>query len=81
MSTIQNNQGYDPQLMLSWSDDHGRNWSSERSVSMGKTGEYRKRLKFWRLGQARDRVYRITISDPVKRVILAADLEAVGASN
>jgi len=81
MSTIQDFQGGDPKLNLSWSEDFGRTWSNARQISMGKTGEYRKRLKFWRLGQARDRVYKIEISDPVKRVILSADLEAQAGSN
>jgi hypothetical protein len=81
MSTIQDLQGAEPQIMLYWSDDHGRTWSNQRSESMGKTGEYRKRVKFWRLGQARDRVYKVEISDPVKRVILSADLQAVPGNN
>ncbi len=81
MSTIQDLQGAAPKLNLSWSDDYGRNWSTKREASMGATGEYKKRLKFWRLGCARDRVYRIEISDPVKRVILAADLDAKPGTN
>ena len=76
MSTTQQNVGGDPQIVLDWSNDWGRTWSNERAQSMGEIGEYRKRVKFWRLGQDRYRVYRITISDPVKRVILSADLEA-----
>jgi hypothetical protein len=79
MST-QDLQGAEPTLILQWSDDYGRTWSNEREASMGQTGEYRKRVKFWRLGQARDRVYRVIISDPVKRVILSADLQADGGA-
>lgn len=71
----------DPQMVIDWSDDHGRTWSNGRTVSMGKVGEYSVRCKAWRLGHARDRVYRVTISDPVKRVILSAELEAEGASS
>lgn len=71
----------DPQMVIDWSDDHGRNWSNGRTVSMGKIGEYKVRCKTWRLGYARDRVYRVTISDPVKRVILSAELEAVGGAS
>jgi len=73
--------GYEPKLKLSWSDDFGRTWSNGRVESMGRLGEYKKRVKFWRLGMARDRVYRVEISDPVKRVILAAELEATGGKN
>lgn len=79
--TIQQYQGADALIKLSWSDDFGRNWSNARTESMGKAGEYQKRVKFWRLGSARDRVYKLEITDPVKRVILAADLQAVGGNN
>lgn len=81
MSTIQLFEGRDPQLMLDWSDDNGRTFSNQLSASMGKIGEYTKRVIFRRLGQSRDRIYRISISDPVKRVIIAADLDALGGSN
>ena len=74
-------QSADPKMVIDWSDDHGRSWSNGRSISMGKVGEYRVRCKTHRLGNARDRVYRVTISDPVKRVILSADLDAVGGTN
>ena len=79
--TIQQNQGREAQLKLTWSDDFGRSWSNGRVESMGRDGEYKKRVKFWRLGMARDRVYRVEISDPVKRVILSANLEATGGAN
>lgn len=67
-------QGIDPQAYLDWSDDGGREWSSQHSAPMGAQGKYVTRLRWNRLGRARDRVYRVTISDPVKRVILGAAL-------
>ena len=81
MSTIQLFQGRDPQLMLDWSDDNAKTWSSQRTASFGRVGRYLQRVKFFRLGQARDRIYRVSISDPVKRVILSAELEAEGGMN
>jgi hypothetical protein len=59
-------QGDDPQLMLRWSDDGGHSWSVEYWVSAGKKGEYRRRAIWRRLGMSRDRVYEVTISDPVR---------------
>lgn len=67
-------QGIDPQAWLDWSDDGGKTWSNSHSASMGAQGQYASRLRWNRLGRARDRVYRMTISDPVKRVILGATL-------
>ena len=65
-----------PQAVLSWSDDGGRNWASDRVGIMGRTGEYNARVTWRRLGRSRARVFRLTISDPVKRVITGAYLKA-----
>ena len=69
--------GVDPALMLRWSNDGGRTWSALKTLRMGRLGEYRHRVKADRLGMARDRVFEISISDPVKRVILSATVDAV----
>lgn len=71
---LNSGQGSDPVALLDWSDDGGHTWSSQHAASMGKIGEYKTRLRWNRLGRARDRVYRLLISDPVKRVILGASL-------
>lgn len=72
-------QGMDPQALLTYSDDGGRTWSSERAAGMGKLGQYRARARWTRLGRARDRVFRVTVSDPVKVVIVNAALNTGGA--
>ena len=73
-------QGADPQVMLQFSDDGGRTWSSEKWRSMGLIGQFRRRSIWNRLGQARDRIYRYAISDPVRRTLILATTEAkVGA--
>lgn len=58
--------GLDPQLMLRWSDDGGHTWSDEHWVSAGPVGQYGRRAIWRRLGRSRDRVFEVTISDPVK---------------
>lgn len=65
-------QGSDPQMMLSFSDDRGFTWSNELWRSMGKIGNYGLRVMWRRLGQFRSRVFKIRISDPVKRVVIQA---------
>jgi hypothetical protein len=67
-------QGSDPKAWLDWSDDGGKSWSNQHFRSLGKIGKYRTRVRWNRLGRSRARVYRLTISDPVKRVILGAVL-------
>ena len=69
-------QGNDPQAMMDYSDDGGHTWSNKRWVSIGKIGEYLARAKWNRLGRSRNRVYRVTISDPVKVVMIGANLNA-----
>jgi hypothetical protein len=73
-------QGSDPLVMLSWSDDGGHTFGSELQVAAGKIGEYKRRANFRRLGASRDRVFRVSITDPVKRVFIAAGIEASGGS-
>ncbi len=70
-------QGSDPQIWVDWSDDGGRTFSARKLLrSMGKIGEYQQRLRLNRMGSSRERVYRVTVSDPVKRSIIAAHLNA-----
>ena len=61
-------QGSDPQVMLQWSYDGGHSWSNEYWRSAGAIGNYKARMIWRRLGLARDRVFRIRMTDPVKCV-------------
>jgi hypothetical protein len=74
-------QGEFPQVMMQYSDDGGQRWSSELWTSLGAQGNFKHRAIWRKLGQARTRVYRIMISDPVKRIIIGASLDLeVGTS-
>jgi Phage stabilisation protein len=70
-----NDQGSDPQVMLQWSDDGGHTWSNEHWKSIGAIGEYKKRVIWRRLGQFRDRVWRVKITDPVNVNLLGAEVD------
>lgn len=66
-------QGSNPQVMLEISRDGGRTWGSFQSWNaLGQIGAYRTRLRWLRNGQARDLKLRVTISDPVRRNLVAA---------
>jgi hypothetical protein len=70
-------QGSDPEIMLRWSDDGGHTWSNEHLSKMGKIGQYYRRVFWRRLGMTlklRDRVYEVSQTDPVKAVIVGAEL-------
>lgn len=70
----------DAQVMLRWSDDYGHTWSKEYWKSLGKIGEYRKRLRWKRLGQSRDRVFEIRITDAAKPVLVTGYIQAQESS-
>lgn len=69
---LQSGQGSSPKILLDWSGDGGHTWSNQKESTMGRVGEYSARASWSRLGRSRSRVNRITITDPVKRVILGA---------
>lgn len=74
-------QGSYPMCMLRWSNDGGMTWGTRHELSIGKIGETTRRVIKRRLGAARDRVYEVSVSDPVNRDIVGATLrgEATGA--
>lgn len=70
-------QGANPEVMLRWSDDGGHTWSNEHWASMGRIGQYGRRVFWRRLGMTmklRDRVYEVSGTDPVKIAIVGAEL-------
>jgi hypothetical protein len=73
---LQTGQGQFPQAMLKWSNDGGFTWSSEYWRTIGAAGATKNRAKWNRLGRARDRIYRVSISDPVQRDLIGATLYA-----
>ena len=73
--------GADPQAMLRWSNDGGSTWSNEHWTSIGTQGRYKNRAIWRRLGQARDRIFEVVVTDPIKAVIVAANLKAEAGDN
>lgn len=69
-------QGSAPQIMLRWSDDGGSTWSSYYFLPIGKIGEFKNRAIKRKMGWARDRVYEVSITDPVNAVLVSAELIA-----
>lgn len=63
---LSSGQGSSPSIMLSYSDDGGITWAELPSRSAGAMGQYRWRAVWHRLGSSRMRVYRASVSDPVK---------------
>jgi hypothetical protein len=66
-------QGVTATVNLSCSDNGGFTYGNPISRSAGLTGEYLSRVKWERLGAARDRVWRIDFTDNVPFSIIAGD--------
>jgi hypothetical protein len=75
--------GWNPQVMLRWSDDGGHTWSNEHWTGMGPIGQTNRRVIWRRLGMTtklRDRVYEISGTDPVKIAVMGAELLLSGTN-
>ena len=70
-----------PQAMLRWSSDGGSTWSREYWVGIGQIGKYKNRAIWRRMGWARDRVYEVVVTDPVKAVIVSSNIKASEGEN
>jgi hypothetical protein len=70
-----------PQAMLRWSNDGGSTWSNEHWANIGAMGKYQNRAIWRRLGMARDRIFEVSFSAPVKCVIVSANLKAAAGEN
>lgn len=68
-------QGSNPQLMMRFSNDGGHTWSNYSYTSIGAIGDYGARAMYWQLGQGRNRVFEITMTDPVKFAVFGAVIE------
>jgi hypothetical protein len=77
----ENDIGINPQAMLRWSNDGGSTWSNEHWSSIGKVGKYQNRIIWRRLGWSRDRIFEVVVTDPIKAVIVSANLKASVGEN
>lgn len=65
-----------PKAMLSMSKDVGHSYSSERTADIGFVGQRRQRVRWLRLGAARDCILKLRITDPVSVTMTDAWFEA-----
>jgi hypothetical protein len=70
-----------PQAMLRWSNDGGSTWSKEYWTQIGQQGKYTNRIIWRRLGWSRDRIFEVVVTDPIKAVIVSANLKASSGDN
>ena len=66
------------QIIMEYSDDHGKTWTSSLGfLSIGQQGDYENVVEWHQLGTFYSRMFRFTMTDPVKWVLIdaVADVE------
>ena len=69
--------GVAPSVEMRYSNDAGETWSAWSSRSTGKVGEYLTRVKWDRLGSARNRVFQFRCTDDCKASIMGWNVDKV----
>jgi|SRR5579884_68833 len=67
--------GSDPQLVLRWSNDGGKTFSSDVSRSLGPLGQYQTILRWPHLGSSFNRVFEVECAEPVFVALISAELD------
>jgi len=67
--------GNTPTVLLQWSDDGGHTFNSGISVSAGLHNAWNTRVFWQKLGMARNRVFQVTVSDPIQWRLVDAFLQ------
>jgi hypothetical protein len=75
-SGLVSGQGSDPQAILRVSRDGGQSWSNSVMAAIGKIGDFLTRVKWTKLGSARDWTFEITISEPIKIAIVGVNVRS-----
>lgn len=73
-------QGSDPQVMMRYSDDGGHEWSPYLTCELGAIGETDVQVKFGPTGSGRNRVWELSMTDPVPFSVFGADVDVVKGS-
>lgn len=75
-------QGSAPIALLQWSDDGGHTWSAGVQMNAGVRGDYLTRcMAHGNLGRSRDRVFQVTVSDPIPWRLLQAYVQVTPGTN
>jgi hypothetical protein len=71
--------GVDPTMMVAYSNDGGVTYGHEMWRSAGKQGQTRIQVAWCRLGTAKNRVFKLVVTDPIPWRLVGAWLEAEGS--
>jgi len=66
-----------PMVSLRWSDDRGATFGDAVQMPMGAAGQYDTSIQYWGLGMARDRVFEVSWSAPVRTALNGGWLDVI----
>ena len=69
---VSTGRGSDPQMVMRYSHDGGHSWSNEITRSVGRIGEYAKRIQWNRLGIGSEWLFEFTFVEPIEYAIIGA---------
>lgn len=74
---VDNLHNQKPELLLSWSDDNGASWQTDRFLSLGAAEQRLTRLQEYKLGSCgpNGRHFRLRISADVRRVVMSMSVD------
>ena len=76
LEVAQGQPGFDPQVVMRYSKDRGKNWSNERQSTLGEVGQDETRVFWPQLGSSRiGMTFDVVITDPVPTSINGALLD------
>lgn len=78
---LQSGQGSNPKCILRWSNDGGSTWGNDHLLTIGMAGQYKHRAIKRALGEARDRIYEVDVTDPINAVIVSSELKVSPGAN
>lgn len=70
----------DSKVILYYSDNSGRSWSEGLEQSTGSLGEYETRVEWFKLGDSRSRIFKVTGSIPVSHNIIGAFIDVTSGN-
>lgn len=76
---VGDNTTLDPSIMLEISDDGGQTFQHFETKSLGAKGRRETRVMWHQLGMSNNRVYRMSVSDPVQVCVTDTIIDAAGA--
>jgi hypothetical protein len=66
-----------PMVSLRWSDDRGATFGDPVLMTMGAAGQYDTSIQYWGLGMARDRVFEVSWSAPMRTALNGGWLDVI----